>query len=208
MSRCWALLISAGRGPVEVRRFVADLADALVIRLRQLQIEVTDVTVHGEPTAPGSIRLAAEGPRVAVTGLLGTHVLVQPSRGRRARKRWFVGVSLHEPASLEVAPLDPAEVSLSAIRSRGPGGQHVNARSTAIRAVHRPTRIAVRSEGQRCAAANRRAALARLAEAVAQRRLDEQQRRRRARWRAHDQVIRGQPVCAWGRSHDGVLIEI
>ena len=208
MSTPWALQISAGRGPVEVRRFVAELAPALAIRLEALQIEVIDWTLHGDPEAPGSIHLALDGPISPAQPLLGTHVLVAPCRGRRARRRWFVGVTRHALPSGEPPALELDEVSLSAVRARGPGGQHVNTRSTAVRAVHRPTRIAVRAEGQRSQAANRAVALARLAKAVAEAHRRDQEPGQQARWLAHTRVVRGEPVVSWRRGHRGTLIEI
>ncbi|MCA9547884.1 MAG: peptide chain release factor-like protein, partial [Myxococcales bacterium] len=124
----WGLQISAGRGPVEVRRFVARLAAALTAELGGRGVRVTRETRQGPAETPGSVTLWLAGPdRPVVADLLGTHCEVRRSaaRGRQGRKRWFAGVSLHwMPAP--VAALDLREVTFQVSRARGPGGQHVN----------------------------------------------------------------------------------
>jgi hypothetical protein len=45
------------------------------------------------------VALTCAGRRAAAEELVGTHALVHAARGPRARKRWFVGVTLHEPVA-------------------------------------------------------------------------------------------------------------
>ena len=49
------LLVTAGTGPVEVRRFVAQLADHLSARCVERGAEVSEVVVRGDEAAPTSV---------------------------------------------------------------------------------------------------------------------------------------------------------
>jgi protein subunit release factor B len=192
-----ALVVTAGRGPAEVRRFVAALGPTLAAALAARGLDVREVT-----SGPGSVRIgfAGEG---SVEDLLGTHELVDAARGRGARRRWFAGVSVRDEVG-DVGALDPREVEVTAARAGGPGGQHVNTTSSAVRATHRPTGLTVRVAGERSQHANRRAALRRLAARLAA--LGDSARigAEEAVWRAHDRVVRGAPVATW-RWHQGRL---
>lgn len=195
----WGLQVSAGRGPVEVRRFVGRLGPALAAELAERGLRVISEACQGPVEAPWSVTLWLAGPdRPAVDDLLGTHCEVRRSaeRGRRARKRWYAGVSLHRQPSAGPA-LDLGEITCRVSRARGPGGQNVNKRATAVRITHGPTGLSVRAEGERSQAANRAKALARLAALVA---ADEAARAARAgarRRAAHDRIERGRPVRIW-----------
>lgn len=188
------ILISSGRGPVEVRRFV----DALATHLCGLGGRETQR--HGDP--PDSVQLALEdGARWT-----GTHVLVSASRGRHARKRWFVRVDL-APRASEAMKLAEQDVAIVATRAGGPGGQNVNKRSTAVRAVHTPTGLAVRAAGQRRQRDNRAAALRQLEAALASRHQDELTRGKARARAVHDQLVRGDARFAWRLNRLGKLEE-
>jgi putative peptide chain release factor H len=206
-------------GPPEVRAFVAHLAARLEDECATRGLHVTDVVTVGDPEAPSSVAIhvtcqaspAAPASEI-LADLIGTHALVARSRerGRRARKRWFAGVSVHPaPRADEFAriALDPADVEITAARAGGPGGQHVNRTASAVRAVHRPTGIAVRVTDERSQHANRRAALLRLAAILAARVHEQRDRQRAVRRDAHYAFARGNPVRTWrlaqGTGHAG-----
>ena len=151
MSQSRSLLVSAGRGPVEVRRFVALLAAHLA--------EVLGLPLHLAAEAPASVSLPLPD-GAAVEDWLGNHALVAPLRGRSQRKRWFVSVSLHTPPATRV--LRTEAVAITAARAGGPGGQNVKKRSSAVRATDPDSGRSVRATGQRSQRDNRAAALARL----------------------------------------------
>jgi putative peptide chain release factor H len=202
----WIVQVSAGMGPPEVRAFVAHLAARLEDECATRGLHVTDVVTVGDPEAPSSVAIHVNSPAspasVLLADLVGTHALVARSsdRGRRSRKRWFAGVSVHPaPRVDEFAriALDPADVEITAARAGGPGGQHVNRTASAVRAVHRPTGIAVRVTDERSQHANRKVALARLAAILAARAHEHRDRRRAVRRDAHYAFARGNPVRTW-----------
>lgn len=197
----WIVQVSAGMGPPEVRAFVARLADWLEDECAARGLRVTGVVTAGDPEAPFSVAIHVTGAPGVLADLAGTHALVARSRarGRRARKRWFAGVSVH-PAPRDpvaAAAIDPAEVEITAARAGGPGGQHVNRTASAVRALHRPTGIAVRVTDERSQHRNRERALARLAAILAARAHAQHQSRRALRRDAHYAFERGNPVRTW-----------
>lgn len=213
----WIVQVSAGMGPAEVRAFVAGLAAWLEDECTARGLRVTEVVTVGDAEAPVSVAIhvlgrASEG----LADLIGTHALVarNPERGRRARKRWFAGLSVHpSPQADEAggAALDLADIDITAARAGGPGGQHVNRTASAVRAVHRPTGIAVRAAEERSQHANRKRALARLAAILAARAQASEGKQRAVRRDAHYAFTRGNPVRTWrlearGAGRDANLI--
>jgi protein subunit release factor B len=198
------LQISSGNGPIEVRRFVARLAPALAATLATRGVRVVGEVEHGPDDSPRSRGLLLDHPDPPLADLLGTHCLIEPTRGHHTRKRWFAGVTLH-PLCAHPPALDPADLDFSACRAGGPGGQHVQTSSTAVRVVHRPTGLSVRAEDERSQLANRKAALRRLEQVLHQRHEAEAADGRREAWRAHQGVVRGAAVGTWTSDHRGVL---
>ncbi len=151
------LQITAGVGPTEARRFVSLLATHIERLAEQRGLAVHEVIHHGDEGAPRSVLLRLHGDVTAVAGELGTHLLVHRSerRGRSSRKRWFAAVTLHRPpaarADSAIAAIARDELVITACRASGPGGQHVNKVSSAVRVQHVPSGLcaAARSHARR-----------------------------------------------------------
>ena len=202
----WGLQITSGVGPLEARQAVARLAPRLVGLLALRGLRIAETCTHGEPEAPDSVTLWLAGDEAptaaALDGLLGTHAWLQrsPTRGRAARKRWFVGVSLHEAASAPAPTIDPRDLEITTCRSGGAGGPHVNKTNSAVQLLHRPSGLRVRSEGERSQHANRDAAIARLAQMLSEAARGHAEAAVAARRREHTRVVRGAPVRTWSES--------
>ena len=83
-----------------------------------------------------------------------------PFRPHHKRSNWFVKVSfLAEPQKQDI---DLSQIRFEALRGGGPGGQHVNKSSTAIRATYIPSGLAVFCHEERSQLRNKELALARL----------------------------------------------
>ena len=204
--------ISAGTGRGPVRQFVARLADHLVGVCGDVGLRVTAVTHHGDDDAPRSVEIDVVGdaPRL-LADQLGTHVLVARSaqRGRRSRKRWFAGVSLHAtPAAAPEAPtLHASDLEVTAARSGGPGGQHVNKTASAVRILHKPSGISVRAASERSQHRNRKVATERLLAVLGRRAAAESKNRTRALRLSHYRFERGSAVKEWRPAGRGSALQ-
>ncbi len=130
------LLISSGNGPGECQQAVGHV----LTRLRD-EAEARGVTLDlaGRAGRDGPVSaiavLAGPGAEALAARWEGVLLWRCPSalRPRYKRKNWFVQV-FRLPAAARGADIDPRAVEMSAIRAGGPGGQHQNKTSSAIRA--------------------------------------------------------------------------
>lgn len=203
--------VSAGHGPVEVRRFVAILAARLEALCEARGLVVEEAASRGEEDAPWSVDLTVRGDAPALlAGELGTHALVarSPDRGRAARKRWYAGVSLHPleegPAAARLR-VETSDLEISATTAPGPGGQHVNNTATAVRVRHRPSGITVRVFDERSQRANLERAVERIGERLARAEATRRAEGEAARRLAHHRLERGAPVRTYRLGTSGEL---
>ncbi|MGW4500551.1 peptide chain release factor H [Micromonospora sp. NPDC004336] len=193
------LLVSAGRGPQEC-------AWALAHLLRRLEADAArrDLTARRVETVPGDrpgtyrsavvqvVGPAAEAFAASWTGTLCWRA-PSPYRAGAGRKNWYVTARPCRLDSPETTFAE-ADVDVVACRTGGPGGQHRNKASTAVRATHRPSGLVVVVDTERQFSLNRRIAVQLLRQRVEQR--DEAARSAAvtARWRVHDELVRGDPI--------------
>ncbi|GAA4923590.1 peptide chain release factor [Nonomuraea thailandensis] len=193
------LLLSAGRGPQECAWALARLLHRLEGEATRLKLETRRVeTVPGE--RPGTfrsvlVRIAGEGAEAFAGSWTGTLCWQAPSpyRAGAGRKNWYVIARPCQVGSPRTTFAE-ADVDVVACRTGGPGGQHRNKASTAVRATHRPTGIVVVVDTERQFSLNRRTAMRLLRERIehgdeaAERAVDT------ARRRIHDELVRGNPI--------------
>lgn len=193
------LLLSAGRGPQECAWALAQLlhrleADAARRDLRTSRVQA----VPGD--RPGTyrsvlIRMTGAGAEAFAASWTGTLCWQAPSpyRAGTGRKNWYV---IAQPVQVDTprTTFAEADVDIVACRTGGPGGQHRNKASTAVRATHRPSGIVVVVDTERQFSLNRRLALRLLRQRIEDG--DEAAGRAvtTARWRIHDELVRGDPT--------------
>jgi peptide chain release factor len=193
------LLMSAGRGPQECAWALARLlgrleADAIRQDLTTLRVQA----VPGDrPDSYRSVLVRISGPRAEAFAAAWTGTLCwqapSPYRASTGRKNWYV---IARPCRIDtpVTRFAEADVEIVACRTGGPGGQHRNKASTAVRATHRPSGIVVVVDTERQFSLNRGIALRLLRQRIEDG--DEAARRAdtAARWRVHDELVRGNPT--------------
>ncbi|MBL7254159.1 peptide chain release factor-like protein [Paractinoplanes lichenicola] len=185
------LLISAGRGPRE-----CDWALAELVRRLETEAAAGGLTI-GKTEMQRSVVVEIDGEGAAdfAQGWTGTLCWQAPSpfRTGTGRKNWYV---ISQPCSMEAArtTFDEADVDVVATRTGGPGGQHRNKASTAVRATHRPSGLVVVVDTERQFSLNRRLAMRLLRERLESGDAAAEREAITARWRVHDDLVRGNPT--------------
>jgi peptide chain release factor len=193
------LLLSAGRGPAECAWALANLITRLETEAHKDEVTITRLqTVPGElPNTYRSILIRVTGENAAsfAAGWTGTLCWQAPSpyRPSTGRKNWYVIAQVCEPEG-QRRTFSETDVDIAGIRTGGPGGQHRNKASTAVRATHRPTGTVIVVDTERQFSLNRSIAMRLLRERL--QRGDDAAARDAitARWRVHDDLIRGNPT--------------
>ncbi|GAA1829461.1 peptide chain release factor H [Luedemannella flava] len=193
------LLMSAGRGPQEctwalahlVRRLEASAVDANV-RVRRVRTVAGD---RPETFRSVLIELSGDGVGPFAASWTGTLCWQAPSpyRASAGRKNWYV---IAQPCQVDVPRTAFAEtdVDVVACRTGGPGGQHRNKASTAVRATHRPSGLVVVVDTERQFSLNRRIALQLLRERLEAGDDAAERAVTTSRWQIHDALVRGNPT--------------
>lgn len=193
------LLLSAGRGPRECGWAVAQLLLRLEAEAGRRGLTIDRVeTVVGD--RPGTFRSALVGVHGAGavsfadswTGTLCWQAS-SPYRSSAGRKNWYV---IAQPCEVGAPHTTFAEsdVDIVGCRTGGPGGQHRNKASTAVRATHRPSGIVVVVDTERQFSQNRRLALERVRARLHERDRSGGRAVVTDRWRIHDDLVRGDPT--------------
>jgi peptide chain release factor len=193
------LLLTSGRGPAECRIALAKTLEALARHAKTAGIELDAATGPSpDGNGPASAIALLDGPEVEAFAATWTGSILwiarSPLRPHHKRKNWFVGVFKLEPRAIMPAELHPADVHFEAFSAGGPGGQHQNKTASAVRAVHKPTGLAVvardgRSQHRNKAIALKRlGALLELSEELAAAADDREMQSR------HNRIERGRPI--------------
>jgi len=183
------LQISSGNGPVECELAVGKF-------LEVLKKEFPDIEIINEVKTKyaGCYRSVAVSTSCDVSHLQGTikWIAQSPFRLKHKRKNWFIDVSLFE----EKPRTDFSEdiVRFQTFHCGGHGGQNVNKVETGVRAIHVPTGLSVTATEARTQHLNKKIALNRLSEIIAQLNLDDKNLMKQTMWLQHEMLERGNPV--------------
>ncbi|MEV4396538.1 peptide chain release factor H [Nonomuraea sp. NPDC049607] len=193
------LLLSAGRGPQECAWALAQLLHRLERDAARQGLETRRAhTVPGD--RPGTYRsvlvqIDGDDSETFAASWTGTLCWQAPSPYRTAtgRKNWYV---IAHPCQVDTprTTFAEADVDVVACRTGGPGGQHRNKASTAVRATHRPTGTVVVVDTERQFSLNRRIAMRLLRERLEHGDQAAERAVTTARWRVHDELVRGNPT--------------
>ena len=180
--------ISSGQGP-------AECGLAVGLFYRQLQKEGRDIRLIQSVRAKGgkgysSILFETEEDMRELEGSV-LWICRSPFRPKHRRKNWFIDVSV-----LEQLPDTQGDMKLrfDTFRSKGTGGQHVNKVVTGVRVIHVPTGISVVSTVARSQHMNKKLAMNRLCDILADMELDNRRRDKELAWMEHTRLERGNPV--------------
>ena len=180
--------ISSGQGPAE-----CELAAELFYR--QLQKEIGDIRmvqcVRGSKAKGfSSVIFETEEDMSSLEGSI-LWVCKSPYRPKHKRKNWYIDVSI-----LENMPKLTQELKLrfETFRSGGKGGQNVNKVETGVRVIHIPTGISVVSTEARSQHTNKKLAVNRLCDILAERNMESGRKEKELAWLEHNRLERGNPV--------------
>ena len=97
-------------------------------------------------------------------------------------------------------PFSERDVQFQTTRSQGNGGQNVNKVNSALRATHLPTGVSVFAQDSRSQLDNKKLALNRLREKLAEIELQQIAEQAQQHWNNHTQVQRGNPTRSFNGS--------
>ena len=190
--------VTAGQGPAECHWVVAQVVEVLHREAAQQGIDCK--LLEGVPgdedgtwkSAP--LALEGEGVQALAASWEGTIQWIgkSPYRPSHKRKNWFVGVEVYSPP--QRPQWSESDLRIDVMRSSGPGGQHVNKTSSAVRITQVSTGLSVVAREERSQHQNRRLALARLAQLMETQHANAEGQAKQRRWEQHGDLERGNPV--------------
>ena len=188
------LNISSGSGPRECAWVAQRLAAVFAKEAVSEDLSANIVSGDGGD-ASYILRVSGNTAQAFVQARLGTIRWTgqSPFRKNHKRKNWFVSVSL-APRLSDVPELKEADIIYQSMKASGPGGQHVNATESAIRATHVPTGVSVTAREERSQHANKKLCRAKLAAYFIDQQTAAKGEVKTEKWKTHKSLIRGNEV--------------
>jgi peptide chain release factor len=191
--------ISSGKGPAECSLLVKNIFKELIklAEKNKLKYEIIHIEEGMEKETYSSVIIKLIGFKIEnyVNDWIGTiqWICQSPYRPFHKRKNWFAGVKAIDIAE-STFTINDSDLEYQAIRSGGPGGQHVNKVSTAIRLTHKPSGISVLASDSKSQLQNKKHAKERLLDLMRINELEKQEDNKRQNWMNHNCLERGNPV--------------
>ena len=190
--------ITAGRGPAECTWVVAQVLKKVLDEAQEQGLEATllqrEVGQENGTVETATIAVKGKDAGAFADSWIGTIQWIGQSQFRKMHKRknWFIGIFEIEPQ--KKASVSENDIQYQAMRSSGAGGQHVNKVSSAIRATHIPTGIAVVSMDSRSQHQNKKLATERLLKKLEEETLQQLKNHVGKQWENQLNIQRGNPV--------------
>ncbi|WP_074407417.1 MULTISPECIES: peptide chain release factor H [Aquimarina] len=190
--------ITAGRGPAECCWVVAQVLKYFLDDIRQTRITYSIIQrvkgIENGTLQSATLKLQGDQVNALVSSWLGTVQWIGTSTFRKyhKRKNWFIGI--YELDLIHIEKITENDIIFQTMRSSGPGGQHVNKVNSAVRATHKLTGTSVVVMDSRSQHQNRKIAVERLQNKVAEAQLEQLKKSVSDEWENHLNVQRGNPI--------------
>lgn len=190
--------LTAAKGPAECAWVVAKVLKIFIKEVidQKIEYQILHKVNGSENGTVQSVTIELKGKQLSqfLEQWLGTIQWIGTSTFRKfhKRKNWFIGC--FELSQISESTINERDIQFQAIRSSGPGGQHVNKVSSAVRAKHLPTGEQVLVSDSRSQHQNKKIAVQRLKEKVAVYNRGKLQNSIQEKWENHLNLKRGNSV--------------
>ncbi|WP_428229238.1 peptide chain release factor H [Flavobacterium sp.] len=196
--------ITAGRGPAECTWVVAQVLKKVLDEAQDQGLETMllqrEVGHENGTIETATIAVKGQNAVTFANSWIGTVQWIGQSQFRKMHKRknWFIGIFEIKPQ--KNTSISESDIQYQAMRSSGAGGQHVNKVSSAIRATHIPTGIAVVAMDSRSQHQNKKLATERLLKKLEDETLQQLKNHVSEQWENQLNIQRGNPIRVFSGS--------